>query len=340
MKRRRRKLEVDVPKLLRELGVRVRRSGRELRGNCPHPRHPARPGPGSWQIVASGSMAGSHHCYACKWGGGPVALVAAVKGLDNKAAWRWLLEFCGVRAPRGARPKPFRKGKGAPPPLRFPAGSSALWRDVPQELEEARAYVLSRGFRPEELERFRIAGVPDIAPSYAGRVIIPIIVCGEMVDFVARLWAPRPPRIPKALSGRKTEGARKELSLWGYDELDRSLPVVHVAEGVWGAISMIHAGVPNVVAACGSAWSPERTELLRPWERVVLVPDGDPAGAGLEHFASSLRFDHELGVVDLPLGTQPDDFSATEIVKLISSVRPYRVPGALKVTFTAFSTKL
>jgi DNA primase len=169
-----------------------------------------------------------------------------------------------------------------------------------------------------------LGAVPASARAYAGRIIVPIVVGGNLVDFVARLYVEKPDTIPKALSGRRDRGARKELSLWGYDHLDPLIRVVHVVEGVWGGLALLRAGVPNVCAACGSAWSPERTELLAPWETVILIPDGDPAGRKIEQRASSLRFGHEVRVVDLPDGSQPDHFEPAEALERVSVTRPAR----------------
>lgn len=323
------RLALDVPKLLAELGVTVRKSGSELRGRCPNPKHThsGRPGPGTWQIVPAGERAGQHVCHSCGWGGGAVALVQAVKGFeDGKAAWRWLLEFCGETVPDGARIRIERKvQEQASQTLDYPEGSVALWEDpLPSEVEPALRYLEGRGVTLEEIRRYGMAAVPIGAPKYSARVIVPVIVRGAMVDFVARLYVKASALIPKALSGRKDLGARKELALWGYDHLDPRLPVVHVVEGVWGALAMIRAGIPNVVAACGSNWTPERSELLAAWPRIVLIPDGDPAGAKLEQRAASLRFRARVEVVDLPEKAQPDTVSVEELRAFLAARREAR----------------
>lgn len=164
-----------------------------------------------------------------------------------------------------------------------------------------------------DIERYGIGAVPEGRGGYGGRLIVPVVVRGRLVDFVARLFVDRGPTTPKALSGRRDQGAIKELSLWGYDELDPDVPVVHVCEGVWGAHAARRAGLPNVVAACGSAWSPERSQLLDRWREIVFVPDGDPAGAKLPGRASDLRFRHRVRVALLPAGQQPDTVSPEEL---------------------------
>ena len=82
---------------------------------------------------------------------------------------------------------------------------------------------------------------------------------------------------------------------------------------------MIRAGIPNVVAACGSAWSPERTGLLSPWSEIGIVPDGDLAGSSLPARASSLRFRSRVRVAVLPPGSQPDDLAAEDLRSIVES---------------------
>ena len=330
----RRKLEVDVPALLEELGIETNHSGDELRGHCPNPDHQARPGPGSWQIKLYDDKAGQHHCYACGYGGGLVTLVKTVLGLEGqdagKKAWRWLREFSGHHLPAGVMPAVWKRklgrgGKGTR--LRLPPETAALWGpDFGPDVEIWRAaeYLHDRGVTNEEIERHRMGAVPTSARGYAGRIVVPVVVGGILVDFVARLYVEKPDTVPKALSGRRDRGAKKELALWGYDHLDPLVRTVHVVEGVWGGLALLRAGLPNVVATCGSAWSPERTELLEPWETVVLIPDGDPAGRKFERRASSLRFGHEVRVVDLPEGKQPDHFEPAEALERVAETRSAR----------------
>ena len=333
-RRRSRPLVADVARVIDDLGLRLRRSGTELRGDCPHPDHPAKPGPGSWQIDPE---TGQHHCFACEYGGGLVTLVATVNGVDRKVAYKWLKS----RGARGGVGRSARwKGKVETIPiLRYPKGTVALWREVPPELQPALDYVLSRGLSMEQIEQWRIGATPEYAEEYAGRVIVPVVVHGRMRDFVARLWMKRRSTVSKALSGRIDRGAEKALSLWGFDDLDLKHPTVHVTEGIWGAVAMLNSGIRNIVAACGSSWSDERTELLVPWPRVVLVPDGDPAGSKLPHRASSLRFDHEVLVVDLPEGTQPDDHGPKTLEALVGSARPMDYRPGQKVGIKRFTSK-
>lgn len=333
-RRRKRAGAIDVLRVLDELKLEPRKSGTELRGDCPHPDHEARPGPGSWQINPE---TGQHRCYSCGFAGGVVILVQTVLRIDHEGARKWLRERGGL----SVEAKRINwKGKIEPKKvLHYPRGTIALWRTVPPEVQPALDYVHSRGLTDAQIERWRIGATPEYGQEYPARVIIPIVVQGVMVDFVARLWVERRKTIPKALSGRADRGARKELSLWGYDELDPAIGTVHVVEGIWGAVALINAGVRNVVAACGSAWSDERTALLAPWGTIYLVPDGDAAGAKLPERATSLRLSHRVFVISLPPGTQPDDHSPGVLRDLLEEAEPYRPRKTDPVRSFRFTSK-
>lgn len=336
MREQRPRRRVDVLALLDALGIVGRRSGDQLVAPCPS-HDGQKP---SWKIRVAGDRAGLHHCFSCGFEGGPAALVVAVRKIELSAARSFLQAF-STRPAIGPPPTIAQYERKIPEEKRllYPKGTVALWRSPPEELRPAIDYLLGRGLLSEEIERYAIGAVPEEIRGYGGRVIVPVVVNGVMVDFVARLFVER--RLAsKALSGRKDAGARKEYALWGYDELDPALEVAHVVEGIWGRIALLRAGIRNVVAACGSAWSAERTELLAPWPRIVLVPDGDAAGAKLVERAGSLRFDHELAVAQLPDGKQPDDLSLEERRDVVRRARRVQLRATEKVEIKSWAGKL
>lgn len=339
------KFRVDVLELLAELKIETHRSGIERRGHCPNPAHANTPGtsanlrrgPGSWQIVLSGPRAGQHVCYSCGFGGGPVALVAAVLELDLESAKTWLLKRYRPDVARVAHPLRW-KGKDSKLLLRFPPGCAPVHHARTPSAILARDFLIGRAVTDLEIEAFGMLACSS--GRYHDRVIVPVVVHGELVDFVARLFVDGDEDTAKALSGRRVDGALKELALFNFDGLDPRLSTVYVVEGVWGALALMRSGFTNVVAACGSAWSDERTSLLRPWERIVLVPDGDEAGSKLEEQAAGLRHDHHLFVVDLPKGEQPDTLHPTILVDRLAFPRRARFKSSLsRVVIRSWSGK-
>lgn len=324
-------MRVDVARLLADLSLATQRAGSGRRnGSCPSADHHDRKA--SWVIVELGPKAGQHYCIGCGFGGGPVALVVAVLRVSSSEARRWLLTRQHELPPAGATATLAPKVK-ARPLFRLPVGSIPLGHRLPpttpahvaRAVDLAMAYLAGRGVTAEEVRLHRMHVVPPGAPAYGARVIVPVFVGGVLVDIVARLYQPAGPSVPKALSGRREDGARKELSLWAYDLLDVEYPRVHVVEGVWGGLALRRLRVPNVTAACGSSWSDDRTGLLERWPEIVLIPDGDPAGAELERHASSLRFAHDVRVAELPLKGQPDTVAPDVALRAIERARGARL---------------
>jgi len=87
---------------------------------------------------------------------------------------------------------------------------------------------------------------------------------------------------PKYINSRETDAYKKGQILYGLDlampEIRRS-KAVHVAEGYMDVIALHRAGVPNVVAPCGTSFTDEQAKILRNWaDTAVLVFDADEAG--------------------------------------------------------------
>lgn len=312
---RARRLRPETPKLLTALGIKFRRSGREWRGHCPEPTHAARSrkrDSGSWQI----NDKGQHHCFSCDFGGDAFGLVVTVRGKGLRDAAEWMIEHFGDELDPNTEVTSIERWKTAEPipDLQIPP-SVPLWAPNPgPDAARAIEYLLGRGLERSELGRYHLTATLDRpGVDYRGRVIVPVVVEGRLVEFVARLYVKAGDDIAKALSGRREEGARKELALWNYDRLDPADPTVYVTEGVWGAMALIRAGFSNTTSACGSAWSEDRTRLLNGWPRIVLIPDGDEAGRMMISRCSALRFNSEVFVFPMAPGQQPDDLSAVDL---------------------------
>ena len=88
-------VNVDVPRLLVALGITdFRDQGGEIWAPCPYPDHNEKTP--SWSISVDDSdpiRNGFNHCFGCHEQGGPVRLVAEMKGFQSYAyAREWLRE--------------------------------------------------------------------------------------------------------------------------------------------------------------------------------------------------------------------------------------------------------
>ena len=174
----------------------------------------------------------------------------------------------------------------------------------------------SRGFDDKQL---LAAGVAHDKQSGAGvydrmrdRMIIPIAdINGNIVGFGGRILDNGE---PKYLNTPETEIFIKGKLLFGLDKATRAINAENcavVVEGYMDAISLASAGIENVVATLGTAFSAEHAKLLmRYTRRIILCYDSDEAGqrATMRALPIIQNAGAEVFVVAVPDGKDPDEF--------------------------------
>lgn len=179
----------------------------------------------------------------------------------------------------------------------------------------ARAF-LKRGV-PEELlikaglasTRKNSEGVYD---RFRGRVIIPIAdIRGQVVGFGGRVLDDSK---PKYLNTPETILFNKRRLLFGLDRAHRAIQDADYAiivEGYMDAISVFDAGVHNVVASLGTAFTAEHAKLLlRYTANLVFCYDSDEAGqkATMRALTIVRNTGANVRVIVVPDGKDPDEF--------------------------------
>lgn len=307
---------VDIEKLLEALDVKYERNGRKLVAKCPNPDHiDSSP---SWSIVDAPGTAdhGAHHCFACKFGGGPWELVIAIRGVDEEEA----AEFVGALVSGVVRVPPSvprvviktssseRREYRLPPQVQIPSLDGSEW---PAPFAD---YLARRGVTEEQLERWRI-GYATRGPL-RWRVVIPIHTRGRLVAHVARsIFADGSVRYDMPYGG--AIGAIPEIALFGEPLLDPELPVLTIVEGSFSMLAIERAGAPNPIALLGSDWSPAKATILTSvaWEHVIVATDPDLAGErAARAIAASFR---STRVSRLPLVQSPDDYEQVALRALL-----------------------
>ncbi|HWP85840.1 MAG TPA: DNA primase [Terriglobia bacterium] len=185
-----------------------------------------------------------------------------------------------------------------------PAGPSALATLLRKE-----------GFSPEELEPSGLVIRRDAGgflDRFRGRWIFPITSeTGKVVAFGGRALGDEQ---PKYLNSPETPLYSKSRTLYN---LSRSREAIRKAnrailvEGYMDAIAVHQAGVPNVVASCGTALTSWQARLLAKYANEVIV-NYDPDSAGVAATDRSLQILLEEGltvrVLRLTGGLDPDLF--------------------------------
>ena len=157
--------------------------------------------------------------------------------------------------------------------------------------------------------RERSGGVYD---RFRNRVMIPIAdERGRVVGFGGRALGDA---APKYLNTAETPVFNKRKLLFGLDRAHRAIAqegFAIVVEGYMDAIAVAEAGVTNVVATLGTAFTEDHAALLlRRAPRIVFCYDSDAAGqeATLRALAAVRGRAAELRVLLLPDGKDPDEY--------------------------------
>ncbi|HEY3374815.1 MAG TPA: DNA primase [Candidatus Aquicultor sp.] len=169
---------------------------------------------------------------------------------------------------------------------------------APQSWSSLGNYLVKKGFSREELVQagIMIKGQKGFYDRFRGRLIFPITdTRGRAVAFGGRVLGTGE---PKYLNSPETPVYHKSSLLYGLNNAKGDVVrdgAVIVVEGYTDVLALAQAGITNVVATLGTAFTHEHVELLKRFaERVVLVFDADAAGIKAAESASSYLSEFRL----------------------------------------------
>jgi DNA primase len=215
----------------------------------------------------------------------------------------------------------------------------------------AREYLTGRGLTADGISKFRIGFAPDNfhalrqrlesladlptlrfsglfswkdqedgspGPIYARfrkRVMFPIAnESGRVIAFTARTLETGEKAGPKYLNSPETPLYSKSHVLFNLDKARQAIRQdggVILVEGQMDCISVFLAGIPNVIATSGTAFTEPQVRLLRRYAtRVIVNFDPDTAGANAAEKSIALLTEEgfEVRVLTLEGGLDPDRF--------------------------------
>lgn len=290
-----RRRQVDVPKLLKALGIEARLRGKEWAAPCPNPAHDDRHP--SWRMrddpLSRSGKHGSHKCWPCGFKGGPLDLVMKVRSLDEDEARAWLSAF-------------YRGDAAEPPPerLRWQMGSYfAQGFELPGEVKvepldewpsAAREYVESRGITAEQVERYGLGYA--VYGRLAGRIVLVARdIEGAPRSYTARTFTGH---LKRYLAADRSEGPDLGCmfgeQFWPpLERLQGAMRRRGWVAALEGAINglAVERAVPELPFAVTSGTQPHPAHFakLASFEGVLLLTDPDAAGdAAAERFAQAL----------------------------------------------------
>jgi DNA primase len=308
------KQAVTISQVLDRYGVKLKKSGKELRGRCP-----IHQGEGTDSFHVN-TEKNAFHCFSCQAKGNILDFVAAMEKCSVRDAGRKLQEWFSL-ATGGQLPVAAVKPAGDVQLATEKAGE----RGEPnkplgfrlQGIDYHHSYLAGRGIDPETAEYFGV-GFFSGRGSMSGRVVIPIEnEAGELVAYAGRSMDSSEPKY------KLPAGFKKSQVLYNLARAleDDSTGAVVLVEGFFDCIKVVQAE-HVCVALMGCSLSEEQEHLLvAHFRQVVVMLDGDDAGgkAALE-IAGRLVHKVWVRVVDLPDGRQPDQLSTEELQALLGTV--------------------
>lgn len=287
------------------------------------------------------------YCFGCQEGGNVIHFLMKHDKLGFVEAVKLLAKRAHIPLPR----KDVDKQKAETLDKLYYANQAAneyflknLFRETPGRV--ARQYLKKRGFDSETLKLFslgfappdwegliRFAQAKGIEPkvlSQAGlavareedagyydrfrnRITFPIFNLAEkIVGFGGRVLDDKDE--PKYLNSPETPIYQKGKILYGLnfskDEIRQKGSAILV-EGYVDLITLYQAGIKNVVASSGTAFTPDQARLLSRYaEKIFLFFDADTAGQSATFRSVDLLFSEglEVFVISLEQGEDPDSF--------------------------------
>jgi DNA primase len=317
--------------------VALKKAGRNYKGLCPFHQEKTP----SFMVSPEKQL---FHCFGCSVGGNAFTFLMKYEQISFAEAARALAQRYGVRIPevkvtaRDQRMENLRQ-------INVVALDCYI-NQIKDEKEGkvARAYLERRGIKREVWEEYRVGYAPPrwdtlvtylkrhgvnmkdaealglIIPKkggwydrFRGRIIFPIFDLRERVmGFGGRAVDDAEPKYlnsPESILYKKGAGfyglnvARKHIQ----DENGK----VFIVEGYFDLLSMAQRGVKNVVAALGTALTPQQVRLVRRFgKELFLLFDPDEAGKKAALRGLELCIEEEMFpmVVPLPDGQDPDGY--------------------------------
>ncbi|MEX0649772.1 MAG: DNA primase [Candidatus Andersenbacteria bacterium] len=330
---------LEIAQIVGEYVV-LKPAGRSLKGLCPFhnektPSFTVSPDRGTW------------HCFgACGEGGDIFTFIQKAEGLDFPATLKLLAERAGVQLKAGSPQSTNHRQRL----FDVLSASARFYHQIlmtQQAGRKAREYLLERGVTRETMELFQIGYAPDswdvlqqwlrkhgfsdqemiqsgaVGKSqrgkqydrFRGRIIFPVQdTQGRVVAFGGRI-------VPWLATGEEgkyinsPEGPLYEKRRVVYNlnrakqALRQNAPCI-VVEGYMDTALLVQAGVQNVVATSGTAFTEEHiTQLARFTKTLHFAFDGDAAGwkATVSATQAALAAGMTVATIQLPAGQDPAD---------------------------------
>jgi len=344
----------DVVEIVGE-HVSLKKSGQNFKGLCPF--HSERTP--SFTVSPAKQV---YHCFGCGAGGNVISFVMQAENLSFVEAVRALAQKKGIELPR-ERCETDSLTASLLSAAEYAANFYNKLLASPAG-KKAREYLDTRGVAQNTQEEFSLGYAPAgwdgflstarkyfpeailvqagvLVPRESGsgvydrfrdRLMFPIRSAGgRVIGFGGRTFDEAQ---PKYINSSDSPIFQKGNVLYGLYQAKRSVRAKEsavVVEGYMDLLALYQNGFQNVVASCGTAFTPQQAKVLRRYTTdAVLIYDGDEAGINAARRALRVFVDAGLKprVVCLPSGHDPDSFVRENGAEAMQKV----VDGAWSVT--------
>lgn len=342
------KERLDIAEVVGEYVI-LKQAGQHFKGLCPFhqektPSFIVSPGRGIW------------HCFGCGEGGDVFSFVQKIEGLDFPAALKMLADRAGVELQ--SQPAPAVSDRRThlyeilqlaahfyhEILMRQPAGHKALnylaERGLAvetlkrfgvgyalQNWDALSKYLARKGYREDDIVATGLAGRSQrgkVYDRFRGRIMFPVEdIQGRVIAFGGRItpWHATGEE-GKYINSPETEIYEKRRVVYNLNRakkvLRRHEPCL-VVEGYMDIAMLVQAGIENVVATSGTAFTADHIVLLKRYTDILhFAFDGDAAGlhAAQAATAAAVTAGLRVATVFFPEGQDPADVALKAPEKL------------------------
>lgn len=324
--------ETDIVEIVKR-EVDLKAAGSVYKGLCPFHREKTP------SFIVTPARA-RYHCFGCGAGGDVISFIMETEGVTFPEAVEILARPLDIDLSAWLRED---EGEGERRAFhRANESAATLWSELlfAGGGRQALEYLQRRGFGEKVLRDFSVGWAPpgaewleprlakagvdrDLAISsglvrqgdhgpfayFRNRIIFPIrSISRQIAGFGGRVIDDGE---PKYLNSSDSSYFAKGKLLYGFDASRMAIAREKTAilvEGYLDLLALAQVGITNVVASCGTAFTPDQARLIRRGApKVLLVFDGDKAGlkAAVRSADIALRAGLEPRIVRMPAGEDP-----------------------------------